>query len=206
MRDFKADLLEQMDFLQASAERFDSGHEHEAKRMATVVRVLLYEKGQTPLLREMNLREEVDWLSLGSAFEAGNLAVTNSLVSMRMSFPAGASFESHATIPGQPLPWAHWREFDSWWSGDPVIHNPQSGLSFSRRNLILMLANRDGGAHVGRLSKEEQVLASGQATSWAADFGHGVVDVMDSPVPASVRTIAAEVIATITRNREKLDI
>jgi len=174
--------------------------------MATTLRVLLYEKGQTPLLRELNLREEVKWLSLGVPFVPGNLAVTNSLVSMRASFRVGASFESHASIPGHPLPWAHWQDFDSWWSGEPVIHNPQWGLSFSRRNLVLMFANRDGGAHVGRLSKEEEALASGQATSWAADFGQGVVDVMDSPVPASIRTIAAETIATISANREVIGI
>jgi len=36
-------LNEQLDFLQASCDRFDDGHRHEAKRIALSLRVLLHD-------------------------------------------------------------------------------------------------------------------------------------------------------------------
>jgi hypothetical protein len=56
-------LAEQVDFLRASAERFDAGQEHEAKRLALTIRVLVYDSGNgDSLLAQLGLKSTLRFL------------------------------------------------------------------------------------------------------------------------------------------------
>lgn len=67
-----------------------------------------------------------------------------------------------------------------------------------------MLANRDGGAHVGRLKPNEGRLAANEGLGWVVHFGGQEIPVLDSPVPASMRTIAQELHLTLANQLEIL--
>jgi hypothetical protein len=59
----KAALAEQVDFLRASAERFDAGHQHEAKRLALTIRVLLHDTASSKsLLEQLDLKSSLAFL------------------------------------------------------------------------------------------------------------------------------------------------
>lgn len=202
-RDFRADLRIQLDFLAASIARFDAGHEHEALRLATTLRVLLSSQGGTPLLEELRLRNSLEWFSFAGPVDASNLAPLNGLAVPRTGMVDGVaqpSFESKATAPHSPA--AHrWIPFDEWWQ-DAVIHDPAASKSFSRTDLVSMLANRDGGAHVGRLKPDEQRLSRSDFTPYSYSVNDGDPSAFDrSPAPASVRTIAEELLITLRESK-----
>lgn len=201
-RDFLADLRVQLDFLRFSIERFDAGHEHEALRLATTLRVLLHARGGRPLLGELGLRDDIKWFSYAPRVNPANLMSTNGLVVSRVSYGADGAvgdFESKATAPHNPA--AHrWIGFEEWWGG-AVIVDPQAGKSFSRNDLVSMLASRDGGAHVGRLKPDEHRLAQNEYTPFAfAVNDEEPVAVASSPVRASMRTVADEVLISLERS------
>lgn len=205
-RDFRTDLREQLDFLAGSMASFDAGLQHESKRIATVIRVLLHDHGQRALMSELNAREEIKWLSIAVPFTPSNLEPTNALVSMRTTFledglageyvPLDLDFGIH-----------RWLGFDQWWRHQPIIHSPVEDITFTRRNLVLMAANRDGGAHVGRLAPSERRVAANELTPWGFGYeGNQWVQHEGSPVPSSLRAIATEIIQTIGHNAAMLGV
>jgi len=87
--------------------------------------------------------------------------------------------------------------FDDWWNR--VIIRDQAGVEFTRRDLVLALANQDGGAHVDpELHEAYEALSRSNSMGWTAGIASGtsggaVVGVpMGSPVPANVRQIGWE--------------
>lgn len=83
----------------------------------------------------------------------------------------------------------------NWWNSNKVIVN-KNGLAFTRRKLILAVANTDGGAHVDSEFKEDYYgLSRLNSCGWIY-FKDGVDYDLKSPVPASIRQIAHEVLET----------
>jgi len=133
-------LQEQIGFLERSCAAFDDGYIDEAKRIAVVVRVLLHDTSNShslfmqlgykdymlidtcPSLEE-NIPEKI--------FQAG-LAIP----SLKGYVPR---YEVFSTV--NPL----WVGFEKWWN-NPVIKTKDR--TYSRRELVLLLANKEGGAHV----------------------------------------------------------
>lgn len=179
---------------------FDSGVEHESKRIGVVLRTLLSSAGGTPLLSAVRLREEIEWLSLAQPIDPLDLMWHNALaVEETSSTPVGliCSYRPRANEPR----YRYWMPFEEWWKSQIVIHAPASGISFSRMDVIAIAANRDGGAHVAPLKPPERLVASNAATPWG--FGNdrdGWTMHDGSPIPATLRAIATEVMQTIGRN------
>jgi len=150
-------------------------------------------------MKELSALEEIDWLSLGEDYDPHNMAPTNALVAMRTTIVEGGAVASYEPR-GLDWPFGAWIPFRTWWRESIVISEPQGGIAFRRMNLVQMLANRDGGVHVGRLSSEERRLANNEFTGWRFGTRGNMEDVNLSPVPASVRAIGTEVLATITKH------
>lgn len=205
VRDFQQDLLEQWDYLRASMLAYDAGRQHEAKRLAVTVRVLVYDQGGRGLLTQMGVKDQLQWTALGGGVNPNNVAPTNSLVFTRMEVTndgAATSYspldQDYVQIPGMTKLVA----FDEWWKS-PVIKTA-GGDTYNREQLVTMLANRDGGAHVGRLKPNEGRLAANEGLGWVVHFGGQEIPVLDSPVPASLRTIAQELHLTLANQLEVL--
>jgi hypothetical protein len=98
------------------------------------------------------------------------------------------------------------KAFADWWN-DPVIKDDDNEL-LSRRDFVLALANKDGGAHIDTLQRRVQRLAQEGSVGWMI----GAINEEDrpiseqlitlSPILESVRTIAEEVRLTINNQHD----
>jgi hypothetical protein len=194
-RELLEHLTDAIRFLTASAQSFDQGFDGEAKRMATTVRVLCHDTGQSVSLLGQLALKSMPFCDTGYTDQPGNLMTFCSLVSMRLG---GAGSEFIAPLDNRPGP-DHDSTFDGWWAA--VVLDDKRGNRLSRRDVVLQLANKDGGAHV-----DPQLSANYAAISRTPGFGWTLNDPLGArPMPGRVervtmRQITYEVIKTLDRN------
>lgn len=80
------------------------------------------------------------------------------------------------------------RAFEDWWQLPTM--SDDSGHEFSRRNLVLTVANKAGGAHVDRMGTS--AVFNDLARKGSLGFGTVNGRVLASPVPPAIRQIAEE--------------
>lgn len=86
--------------------------------------------------------------------------------------------------------------FDEWWGA--LVFRDLRRSSFTRRDLTLALANKEGGAHVDpELEPGYAALSRNGSLGWVLVDDAGERQLLESPVPASVRLIAHEVERTL---------
>lgn len=175
---------------------YDSGELHEAKRIASTLRTLMHDTGRsTSVLHNLGIKDRFRWIDSGGGINPDNaLPSTSSLTSMGPDLQNPANGMTFVQRPlGMMLAGGRMTEmpFDKWW--DMHVVKDIEGRVFSRKQLVLLLANKDGGSHVDKLSNNEQALKSGKYFGWLVETESGPVPVELAPVPPSVRTIALEV-------------
>ena len=143
--ELRAHLREQIGFLKSSADAFDRGELPEAKRLAVALRILIHESPTShSLLGQLGQRDR-DFCSLSyGANRQGNLLPgSNLLVMVKSLLTPTEPLRYMAPLDDAPLGSVPLSE---WWEA-PVFWHPD-GLTLSRRQLVLSVANKDGGAHV----------------------------------------------------------
>jgi hypothetical protein len=206
-------LEEQRRFMASSAKSFDEGEEAEAKRLATTVRVLVHNTDRSEsLLKQLGVQHRVRFLdtwrppdppSPGAVtvrrFDAGLAVLQLGSEEARLKAPLEPT---EAKIRG-PQP------FRFWWN-QAVIEDLQRER-FTRRELILFMANKAGGAHIDPAIKPKfRALTRLNSLGWGTGMneeGHRYVGVpaspddepLGNPIPANIRQIAFEVEWTLTR-------
>jgi hypothetical protein len=139
-----AKLKEQMQFLRSSLCTFYEGNFAESVRIATIIRILVHETGiSKPLLKQAQ-PSGLDLPILDHASERPDeTAIFKFAVSARIGVtiaPAvdlGSSHYSASTV-------------GAWWNAEVFTFQSQVGrqLVYTRKKVILILANKEGGAHV----------------------------------------------------------
>jgi hypothetical protein len=194
----KEDLLDhlrdQLQFLDASCKSFDAGFEGEAKRVATVLRVLIFDSNkQHSLLGQLGVK-----LALQYHDAAGAPPSPNTIVFVGLSMgrgEGGMRYFPKLSEPKRKL------TFDDWWSA-PIVIQKVTGVQVSRKDSILSLANQDGGSHVDpALDHAYFELSRRNAIGWKSNVGPPGKPFENSPTPAIVRQIGHEVLGTL---REQL--
>jgi hypothetical protein len=137
-------LREQMDLLRTSLRAFYEGNFAESLRIATTIRVLVHESGMSkPLLKQAR----PDGLELpilnGVSDSPGDEAIFRFAVSVRMG----------ATVaPAVDLACSHYKlsSVGAWWNTEVFTFQSRLGrqLVYTRKKVVLILANKEGGAHV----------------------------------------------------------
>ncbi|WP_167562166.1 hypothetical protein [Pseudarthrobacter phenanthrenivorans] len=182
-------LEEQRDWLRASAERFDQGVVSESKRMASVVRTLLQSEGA--LLAQLGVRETMPFEdSVGG--DVSNAAFSTGIVGMK---GVEGGFEYTASLD----PISDTCSFDAWWN-NMVFKTTQFG-GLRRRDIILKLANKDGGSHVDpTLPQAYRAITRENGMDWVVWTADGeALEHPGNPVPWAMRQIAHEVLATLDK-------
>jgi len=195
-RELLSHLEEQVRFLLRSADAYDAGDEAEAKRLATAIRVLVHDTAAShSLLTQIGIRS-LPFLDTAGPLYPRNLASETRLTIMRIG-PEGASWVPKNAMDYESAPIG--LPFERWWNA-PVIKG-QSGETYSRKDIVLSLADQDGGAHVDPAMNESyHRLSRGNALGWEAfAAGAEVGRPMEGPELASVRQIAHELLLTIER-------
>lgn len=191
-------LTDQLEFLRRSAKGFDDGFAGEACRMAVTLRTLLHNTKQSyGLLTQLGvLTATTLFVDTSMPIEPGNLLPTPGLVLMRLV--AGGEGTYTPRLDEGPLP-TRLVAFDTWWTD--AVTKYGEGVLQSRKNYVLTLANKEGGAHVDpSLNEEYEALVTNNALGFQFSIGEDAFeDFRGNPVAASVRQIAHEFLATSRR-------
>lgn len=188
-----AHLVEQLQFLDASCAAFDAGAEIEAKRLAVSLRVLLHDTasshsvlgqlGEKDKMRFPSnlLRDKTPELALDVRSTMPGLAVLG--VPLEGGEPGWEPFCVTAPLDAETSTMS----FEEWWK--PSVMFDGTGHGFSRRNFVLIVSNKHGGAHVDAsgLPQDFADLTAG-SIGWVVDAG----PVTASPAPSALRQIAEE--------------
>ncbi len=219
-------LCEQLRFLRASADAFDGGFEGEAKRLATTIRVLLHEtKNSRSLLGQLNMKDSLMMHNTAHALNPTNLLPHQGLVIMRLDAPQGADSSVSFTLLGEEDPYTKAPSdkpigkmtyvprcnepsgsgskptdvpFNKWWW--EVVIRDKEHARFTRRDLVLGVADKEGGTHVDpKLDEDYARLSRFNSQGWRVTTLGIVQPPANSLVAASVRQIAHEVLVSIER-------
>jgi len=192
--ELEQELNDQLRLLLLDAKNYDSGEEIAAKGMATKLRVLCHDtKSSHSLLGQTG---KLDTLFHDTAQEIDNTSfLTYSGLITVNSEPSGARYE--APLDCLPQGSANQRPFNEWWNSTVFIDKEEN--KFSRKDLVLSLANQDGGAHVDpQLDEKYHKLSRQNSLGWQARMGEEPWKPLTNPHYVAIRQIAHEVLKTFT--------
>jgi len=187
-------LREQLGYLKKSSSAYDDGDISEIKRLALAIRILVHE-GRTPSLLSLLDMKNIAFVDTSFPYNPKNLLTHAGLIKMRTE--AGRS--KPLVLPVFDT-WDNVKltDFGSWWNA--VVFCDKDRNTFTRRSIVLTLANQDGGAHVDE-SIDAQYAAlrskNDNMMGWVSTSG-GKEEPLPDFVPPTVRQIAYEMIKTLT--------
>lgn len=201
----KQELLSHLEdiigFVEASSIAFDAGKTGEAKRLAVSIRVLLHDtKNSKSLLGLLGWKEGHSFFNTANPYDPKNLMSHHGLVGL--SFGGSSRVAYYAPLgdgpPSRPYKFV---KFPEWWNESVIVDGKRQ--KFNRRELILALSNKDGGAHVDpELDESYANLTRNNTVGWVYSDG-----INDSPVidveKHSVRQVAYEMLESIARMKSK---
>lgn len=184
-------LQEQIDFLKLSCESFERGFEGEIKRLAVSVRVLVHDTGNSTSLLTLTNRKNSSFLDSSDPYDNESVLSHSSLVQMHM-MRQGTVPRAHLDDAIRP----RMINFEAWWNGLVLVDSNKN--EFSRKDIVLHLANKDGGAHVDHeIDEKYHNLRAKNSLGWVTVFEDGREIAGDDHVPATMRQIAHELIKSL---------
>ncbi|WP_100637764.1 hypothetical protein [Marinobacter salexigens] len=141
--ELESQLEKQIQYLVRSAEAFDAGHQDEAPRIATTIRILLHESRRSrSLLGLLRVRGKIQILSTSTFdFKTDKTYGTCTLTGFETDSQGMRVVPQYDRVArSRPMP-AH-----QWWN-EVIFRMPQMD-KYTRRDFVLFCANKDGGAHV----------------------------------------------------------
>jgi hypothetical protein len=193
-------LREAIGHMLRSAAAYDAGDESEARRLAHSIRLLVKhsDHSQTKaLLHQLGYLQSMSFLDTCGPIPGGNLLTDSPMVLMEFG-ANGGRFKPRLAEVG---PWARpkMRLFPEWWN-TPIIRNGSTKVDFCRREIILSVAEQDGGSHADPTLKAKYAALS-RHNEFSPIYGrNGREEGAIRPIElAHVRQIAYEVIVTVTQ-------
>ncbi len=211
--DYLQELKEQLQILSADGLNYDKGLYPVAKSLATRVRVFVHDtKNSRSLLTQLERKSILFYSTPGQGSGAGWSHLTRLVIDgngprwmpFLETFPrtiddASMFLKLAKENPGQdiqipmiPIDWLK-KSFEDWWN-EAVLSTDQ-GQQLSRKQLVLSLADADGGAHVDPQLKDSDYAAFSRsnALGWqVTNFNTNVTNPMSGPQYACMRQIAYE--------------
>lgn len=196
IEELRRQLDDQLLFLKSSAKAFDEGFEAEAKRLAVVLRVLMHDTRNSKSLLGQLGKKGGKFLGTAIPFDPANMLSHGGLVSIALGPPI-----SRYVAELDNCPVHQWVDFEDWWN-QPVFSDDQKRV-MSRADLVGVVANQDGGAHVDpSLDATYHALSRNNAMGWMASDGTEFSP-MEDPARAAIRQIAHEVLRTLDPDYRK---
>ncbi|PGK30628.1 hypothetical protein CN902_10995 [Priestia megaterium] len=194
--DFMNYLKEQIEFLQMSANSYDNGYKSEAKRLAVSIRVLLHDTNQSQSLLKLLNRKNIHFYDSASKYNPENLLSHMGLVDMVFSTdPNESGYIPHLDdLP--PYLKTRKKSFKNWWTKQIILEDSEKS-PFTRRDIVLSLSNKDGGAHIDpKLNKKYANLSRKDSIGWKFSDGNQESTIFGGEL-ATMRQIAHEVLKTL---------
>jgi hypothetical protein len=145
---FKEHLRMHLNFLIKSAAAFDRGETDESIRMAVSTRVLLHDtRSSTSLLTHLKA-EHIFLTSTCAPIPNGAIVSGGTMVFTRVTMtPNGPRAEMMAALGDGP-PINYHLKAEDWWNQIVFVLSHGEDPRISRKDIVLVAANKDGGAHV----------------------------------------------------------
>ena len=138
----------------------------------------------------------IPFYSTAYRWDASNLVAHHGLLQLRIS-PSGSSY--HAPFDDRPPHILRWVSFDEWWS--EIVFDDRKGNTLTRKQLILTLANKEGGAHVDpNLSPAYEAIAKKNALGWFVSTPDGKVPLPGRVELFGMRQVAHEILRTLEKS------
>lgn len=204
--DLRGDLEKQMKLLKLSCDSFDSGNEEEALRIAATLRLLLHDTGKShSLLSQLGVKDNMQFVDSALPLDPqavvkdgrhimvlhglpGLVAITPTNTGWRYVAPLGVREYAKGDV-----------SFQEWWE-TPCVPGPDK--RYTRKQLILQMANKEGGVHID--AKINEAYRALQESSIGTVQANGIVGYTNSVVDASMRQIAWELQQTTTKAEAEL--
>ena len=191
--ELKAHLEDHLNFLRASGDAFDAGFDGEAKRIAVSIRVLVHDTRRSKSLLGQLGRKSDSFLDSAFPVNPANKISHSGLVLMSIVPCVGAKYV--AFLDKGPSGQTASRDFESWWNSTVFVDS--KGRELSRKNLVLAVADQDGGAHIDpALDRTYADLSRNNSLGWDYSDG-GKSEPMEGPGRAALRQICHEVLKTL---------
>lgn len=192
--ELKRELIEQLQLLQHSCAAFDNGLEAVAKHISLSLRVLLHDHGQSrALLDQLGLRSG-RYLTSAPQLNPRNLLSESPLLMVQLG-TIGARYRPLVAAGGGPFPLQP-IPFVEWWN-QPIMKDSY-GRTFCRRELVLNVADTDGGAHVDpELEEAYMAISRENSLGWVFSSPAGDLPLEGRPEWAYMRQIAHELLSTV---------
>lgn len=191
-------LREQVCFLHTGNQGFDGGRTFEAKAMAVRLRVLFHSTTNShALLDQLGLRMSLEMYDTAFPLNStGTLGGESVLTLLRIG--PGSSLSYVPKLDASPVPVYGTATVDDWWLRPIIVDD--SGFSLTRESLCLVMANKDGGAHVDPKldATYEQLRQNGLGIgAGKAATPSGYI----TPVFAAMRQCSHEVLVSLALNK-----
>ena len=180
---------DQLSYLNRSIGYFDEGNETEARRIASSLRILLHQtKFSQSLVRQLN--RCLLYLSSSYLYTPSNLLSTWTLLVLEMkdnqlTYKPNLDFFEK----GKRL---FYLTFEDWWN--EIIFDDKQNV-FTRKDIVLFVANNDGGAHVDPEIKESfALLTKYNSLGLTNTYGNSP---LSNPIYQAVRVIAEEFLLSV---------
>ena len=188
-------LKEQIEFLKGSSQAYDEGFESEGKRLAAVIRLLLRDTQNSTSLLTLLKKKDILFYDTSLEYDPRNLASTMGLIMMRVG-RNGAKY-----VPplddGPPIRYSKAKiTFEEWWN--KIVFADTKGNKLTRRDLVLAVSNKDGGAHVDpKLNSAYADLTRFNSLGWEFIQSGVKKDFATKPELASIRQMSHEVLKSL---------
>jgi len=192
-----AHLKDQIAFMIQSVISYDNGFEGEGKRLAVIIRVLVHDTLKSTSLLTLLGEKDAMFYDSAAVYDPRNLLTSNCLTMVRLSTKEGAEY----VAPLDNLSPSRNKDkrvgFDRWWNRN-IIYKDNKENTFTRKDLVLNVANKEGGAHIDpKLDPSYADLARFNSLGWKVFMSGVEKDFNNTPVLPSIRQIAHEVLKTL---------
>jgi hypothetical protein len=190
-------LGEQLTSLRISAAAYDAGTVSEAKRLAATVYILVHDgKRQTiSLLTQLGVRDQMPFIASAPAVDGRNLL---SQMPLTMVSHSGGQ-ASHLPLLDNGPPFSRWIPFAEWWD-EEILRDAKLGHTLTRKELVLVLGNKEGGRHFDEELRDPAYIAiSSKDFGWKLVTPEGDKPIDPSAHLATMRQIAFEVEKSLER-------
>jgi hypothetical protein len=204
--DLRSHLREQLEFICKSCSEYDNGNTAEAKRIAASLRLMLHDaKNSRSLFSQLNLKS-IGFLDTALPIADDEKRVVLAFLQTKITINEDITVNGkhHPLLEHRPANWprAKKRLFPDWWN--QTVLTDMQGARFSRRMLVMAVANTDGGAHV-----DPKIDASYAALSRQNSIGYAVgtnddIQPIDKVELACIRQIAYELTQSVSDRHPEL--
>jgi len=186
-------LSDTLQALELSANAYDKGYEGEAKRLAASIRVLVHDTNRSQSLLGQLGQKTISFYDTCIPQHPNSIGSYQGLTAMNMT-PQGAKYLALLDeLPPDTTP--RQVDFEGWWN--EVIFKDKTGSETTRKELVLAVANKDGGDHVDPTLDEKYAnISRRNSLAWRFSSSRGDVP-LPGPEKAAIRQIAHEVLKSL---------